>query len=389
MLRGYQPAVLVDKLVEFMTTVVRDESCRSRPHHGNSDATRLQDILCDFMYAYVPVPMGNQLIQHGALVNGRPRLGGGVNGNVFFSGEFASNPIVTKTPIKFSENYLTEMYINMVVINSLLMNGIQVGHLIPTYGLFVCPFQQGSHGQQICVPSRRGKVMDGRPNLLMVQQELKGSTLFDVIHTHEINLEHLEHILRQVFTTMLWLEFSPYELYHNDLHVSNIMVEEATGNAYIIDFGFAECTIDSIRTQNSSIKRLYCGDKKRASDLHTGAYDFFLLLHGLSKSPNLDVYEYIMPRLERFYEYFMTNYDEETETFSNTIPYAFWKNKKPWLYAILSEIESVLPPDERDAVHDYNMQLLDRMTNAQLCLWLFDDLDEWEPLVDSIMDTFG
>ena len=401
LLSGYRPAYLVDKLVEFMTVVVQDDICLARKSHGDNPQDRLHDILCNFMYAYVPVPIGDQLAHHGALINGKPRLGGGVNGNVFFSGEFEQNPMVTKSSIKYTEQYFTELYINMVVINSLLLSGIETNHLVATYGLFVCPFQEGSKGKQICVPSRPGKQMDGKPNLLMVQKQIKGWTLFDIIHAEQereiqktyipvLDLEQVLAILKQVLTTLLWLELSPYQLYHNDLHIDNIMVEEETGSAYIIDFGFAECTIDSVRTQYSPVKRIYCGSKEIAGELQTGAYDIYMLLYGLMQSHDLEIYEYAGARLERFCSYFRTSYDVETETYSNHLPFSHWKTKKPWLYAILSEIEGVLGEEERRYVHHYNMNLLEQMTYSQLCIWLFneEEMEDWETLMDTIIATY-
>ena len=395
LLNSYKNSELVDKLINFMNVVVQDETCRSRQSHGDSDKDRLHDILCEFTYAYVPIPIGDQLLNHGKLVNGKKRLGGGKNGNVYMSGEFETNPIVTKSPIRFTEHYLTELYINMVIINTLLLQGIQTDHLVPTYGIFVCPFQIGSEGKQICVPSKPTKHMDGNPNLLMVQKQIKGWTLYELIHSDgtndvpELELDDILGVMKQVFTTMIWLEFSPYELYHNDLHVHNIMVQENTGNAYLIDFGFAECTIDGLRTQISKLKRVYCdNDRRLAGELRTGAYDFFILLHGLSNSPHLDVYEYFTPRFETFCSYFVTSYDIETQTYSNKIPFSIWKSRKPWLYAILYEIEELLDEEEREYVHDRNIEILSKLTNAQICLWLFEELEDWEALMNKVYDKF-
>jgi len=243
--------------------------------------------------------------------------------------------------------------------------------------------------------------MDGKPNLLMVQKQIKGWTLFDIIHSEqervhqdryipELDVDQILVILKQVLTTLLWLELSPYRLYHNDLHVSNIMVEAETGSAYLIDFGFAECTIDEMRTQYSPVKRVYCGGKEPAAQLYSGAYDIYILLYGLMQSPNLDVYEYAGARLEQLCGAFMTSYDRATGELSNRLPFSYWKGKKPWLYAILSEIEGALGEEEREHVHSYNMNLLARMTYEQLCLWLFneDEMEGWEDLVDTIREKY-
>ena len=164
--------VLFRKLTTFITTVVQDDACRKKKPHE----TRLHDVLCEFSMAYVPIPIGDQLTHHGDLVNQKPLLGSGTNGNVYKSGTFDGNPIVTKTKKKWSHHTIYDIFINFVIINSFLLRKELEHHLIPSYGLFLCTTNED--GTEICVhPSKQ-------EHLFLVQKEIKGKKTVAVSPLH-------------------------------------------------------------------------------------------------------------------------------------------------------------------------------------------------------------
>jgi len=347
-----------------------------------SDSSILAKHISAFLSLYPSHPLPDQLPKYGALINNRPILGKGRYSIVYDSGELQlehiSLPLATKTPLTRKSNK-TELLLNMVVINRFLLQGIGEGHLIPTYGYFVCEAQQARVGYQMVIPDLlKPRPMDGFPHIVMVQQRINGHPLYHYLAIEPAPLHHIKNYIIQVLTVLMWLEASPYRFYHNDLHDHNIVI--ADDRAYIIDIGFAECTIDDTRTQTSPNKRQYCGSHEKAAQLYSGAYDVYLLLTKLLQSLHDAVRSWALSKLSWFWDKLVVN------TYNGKWYYNLpARYKDPWIYTILEHIENRLLEPEKTHVHQYNMSILGTMTYDYLAWELFPhERFHWKQVRDEI-----
>jgi len=304
---------LVRELATFIPGVVQTPDCVAhKPLPPDANASqRLHDILCEFSYAYSPLPSihgveKNQLVQR--------QIGNdSINGRVFRS-VFGGNPIVTKAPIRWNKNNIIELFINFCIIDRFLLHGLGLSTFVASYGLFVCPTNipsgigrslQRNEPLNICV----GNVPNKKPVMFMVQQFVNGKTLGDFMSERElrITLAELKVYLHDIFEALIMMEQSPYRVAHNDLHVNNIMIADRTdrspGKAMIIDWGNA-----SFQSTNGVFYQPFYYDKymgTKQENHHTGAYDAFELFKNLvgytvrRRNPNeREIYAYAMDSMK-------------------------------------------------------------------------------------------
>jgi serine/threonine protein kinase len=340
--------VLFRQLSTFITTIVQDEAClKKKPHE-----TRLHDILCEFSMAYVPVPMGQQLYEHGKLVNKKPLVGTGSNGNVYKSGVFDGNPIVTKTKKRWSNHTIYDIFINFVIINSFLLRNEFIYNLIPSYGLFLCTTNED--GTEICVhPSKQ-------EHLFLVQKEIKGFTLSHHIRT--LSLQRFTQIIKEVSLVLLELESSPYQLYHMDLHLNNIILvrgEDRIEHPVLLDFELSSFTVKDEEGQPhryclNSVENTYCdGDH-----LLSGVYDFVLFFSHASVFNNPAIQDYCKTQLAILFDGL---WQDVNVPFQIT-PDTFIHSNQRWLYNLLHQTEESLSVENRMIVHTHNMEVLRNKT---------------------------
>jgi serine/threonine protein kinase len=336
--------VLFRQLSTFITTIVQDDACfKKKPHD-----TRLHDILCEFSMAYVPVPMGQQLQHHGKLVNKKPLIGTGTNGNVYKSGMFDGNPIVTKTKKRWSNHTIYDIFINFVVLNSFLLRNELVHNLIPSYGLFLCTTNED--GTEICVHP------DKQEHLFLVQKEMSGFTLSNYIKI--LSLERFKTLVTELSQVLLALESSPYQLYHMDLHLSNIMLvrgEDKIEHPVLLDFELSSFTVTDEydkkhRYRLNSVENTYCGD----DHLLSGVYDFVLFFSHASVFNNPPIQDYCRTQLVVLFDGL---WQDVNVPFQLT-PDVFHHSSQRWLYQLLYDTEQNLPYPARDIVHKHNMAVL-------------------------------
>ena len=344
------------------------------------DTSELAQQIRWFLSNYHPHPLRSELHKYGALINGRPILGKGIHSTVYDSGDISLGmSCATKTPLTRKSN-VNELILHMVVINRMLLQGVGMGHLVPTYGYFFCEAQQGSKGQQMAVPHPiHPKLMDGFPHLVMVNQRIKGVPLHHYLITESVSLPTLKGYIIQILTLLMWLEASPYRFYHNDLHDQNILI--CHGRAYLIDMDFAECTIGDTRTQLSPSKRTYCGSKEAAGQLYSGAYDVYLLLSKVVYAKEKTVSEWALQSLSWFWSQLVLN--KHRATWYQTLPPRY---KDPWLYSILTQMENRLLEPVRSDVHQYNMDILATMTYEYLARKLLPDAVYWDQVKQEILE---
>ena len=346
--------LLYEMVSEFIFTIVQDDICLSNQYHENS----LRNILCHFSFAFVPIPLKNQLEHHGSLVNKKKVLATGSNSRIYNSGLFEGNPIVTKTKKKWTEHTIYEVFINFVIINTILLEGQLTRHLIPSYGLFVCG--SNKDGTEICV--NNGQILPGE-HIFLVQLYIEGDTLSKRLDK-SMSLSEFKSIIKVVFDVMLFFEKSIYQLYHMDIHGGNIIL--SGNNIYIIDFELASWTLfdkngSPHRYRLNSVEHKYC----EKDIILTGAYDvLFLMISSAVHEKNKEIQEYCMSKIQSIYSHL---WKDENTPYQPTLS-LFSKNSNRWMYHVLLENEKKLK-DTRQKVHQYNIQQLNKMT----CDWIIKE----------------
>jgi len=236
---------LIKHISNFLPNYIQNENCREKREYKST----LLGIMCEFSYAYVANPITlKQKIINGSLVNDKPVMGDpSINGRIY-GDDFDGNPIITKAPISFNEDYIIEIYVNFVLINTILSHNKLSDYLVPSYGLFICPSNilpedikvANKMPLQICVenPKKDLKFTELYPFIYLVQKKVDGVTLKKKLKDG-LTLKKLKKYLGEVFMVMSCLENSPFLLAHNDLHTSNIMIDNKTDSITIIDWGMA------------------------------------------------------------------------------------------------------------------------------------------------------
>jgi hypothetical protein len=341
--------VLYQKLTEFISTIVQDDICMKRKSHEN----RLHDLLCNFSFAYVPIPMEEQLQHHGSLVNHKRMIGQGSNGRIFKSGVFEGNPIVTKTKKRWSEHTIYDMFVNFVIINSFLLQQQFENYLIPSYGIFLC--STNDDGTEICVPTSKQEQM------FLVQKQVIGLTLSKYLHY--MTLQRYKSMLKELSTVLIVFEESVYQLYHSDLHAGNIIMaigNDRTEHPVLLDFELSSFTVidDSnptpYRFRLNSVENTYC----KNDYIKCGAYDFILLLAHTTAFDNEQLEEYCMNGIQLL----CRDLWEDDHVPLRITKEVLADQENRWIYQLLYTIESQLPDETRTIVHAHNIDVLGRMT---------------------------
>lgn len=347
--------LLFRQLTDFLTTIVQDDICLRKKSHEN----RLHDLLCEFSMAYVPVPVEAEWIQHGKLVNGKKMIGEGSNGRIYKSGTFAGNPMVTKTKKKWSNHTVFDIYINFVILNSILLSGKLTDNLIPSYGMFLCNINED--GTEICVkPSKQ-------QHIFLVQKEVKGKTLASYLKT--MPLDSFKQITHELFSILIHMESTSYKLYHTDLHCGNIMIADDDESKHPILLDFELCSF-SVSDENgkphryrlNSLENKYCNKDHVLS----GAHDAILYFAHASAFENASLRAYCLETFRKIGSYYWTDVDTPMVLSMNSIR----KSTDRWLFQMLMDAEDKLPNDKKKIVHEHNIKQLRTMTYQ----WIMDTI---------------
>ena len=349
--------ILYQRVCDFVSTVVQDDVCLAKKTHGN----RFRDLLCEFSLAYVPSPLQDEMVKHGKLVNGNEQLGEGSNGRIFVSGDFQGNPIVTKTKKKITEHSIYEIYINFVILNSMIINKLFEPNFIPTYGLFLCPTNED--GTEICLPIHK------QEHLFLVQQKMEGETFAKHLQKG-MTLARFKSIIHELFGVLIALEKSPHQLYHTDLHCSNVMLcndEQGIEHPILLDFELSSFAVKdnsnkSHRFRLNSLEHKYC----KHDHILSGAHDLILLFSNSLAYKNKDIQEYTLGVLENVCGKFLVGKNQPLQ-----VSKSFFSSPKEhrWIYSILQEAEEGLH-DEKELVHAHNLSVLRNMTYHKLLHYL-------------------
>jgi hypothetical protein len=380
----YDPAVrpLLVGMIEFMTTV--------RP---TMDAFPRQ--FYRFIKTYVPNPNGNPdaLKKNSTLVNDRPMIY-----NRIFQSTFEDQPIITKTSNEFTSDIIHEIFLNVVILNTFLFQGVLSQCIVPTLGCFVSP--QVSD-KKICVKTPTEQ-FTGRLYMNMVQYYIPGEQLASVLKRDGVSLSELKCYIGRVISTLVILHESPYRIRHNDLHTGNIMITP-NKEVYIIDYGLSTFTYKGVVYKPSL-------DNTRESDYyqsetyqHICALDLFSLFHNIAndvvakKSKHQkEIYAYAEDILYRLFYNRLYSSTREFITPSRTIDLGkeFELDPGPirnesWFYILLRAIER--DSSDKLRVHQLNRTVLTPMTYRwcmeQICHSNESEYQEYDMDWDSISKT--
>ena len=307
---------------------------------------KLYTILYRFLKEFPVAPT----ISNSVLVHMDRFIKKGNYGNIYYT-EFDGIDLVTKLVREFEHSVIRELFINFVIINSILLSGKATRHLVPTYGIFICQHAFSKTSKRVkrltgICKADKNETLDGKPNLHMVQELIHGNTLDVLLET--ISCLEFHRIICSTLKIMILLEESPYRLYHSDLHCKNIMIK-GNGDVYIIDFGFSSFTYDGVRYRSNFLERDYS-----ETPIYSAAYDItFLLIHSYQYAKHDGIKRYIRVLLRSLiFSKFWRDIDTPlTENYQRT-----------WLYDILSEKERALPQDRQKIVHEHNMNEFSKLT---------------------------
>jgi len=263
--------ILVHELTTFLTTVVQDNACILGSQE--SQELTLQDILCSTSLAFVPRPITKTELEHnGLLINGSDPLASGTYGRVYEQ-VMNNHPIVVKTPLAFREDSMRELYLQYVVINTILLQEKLTNHLIPAYGFFMCSSDVSSQHKDD--KSKPLSICDQKGGMLhTIQKKMEGVSFPIYLLKKKMSFAPYRAMMKEIFSTLISLESSPYCIHHNDLHTSNIMIVKK--HAVILDWGMASFIVKD---------QSFCPTKEHkyheGASLHTGACDAYLLLYSI------------------------------------------------------------------------------------------------------------
>ena len=208
--------ILVNEMARYLSNVVQNEQCIARQSQANpgdvpNSGGILKNIMCDFSYAYTPLPV-KQMIEKSQLIKNGTRIGSGSLYGRIYSNVFSGNEIVTKSPINWSTTSIIEHFISFRVINSLLTNNLLANHLVASYGIFVCPSNIPNSDKtnmapskvlEICYSPKAKGLSNKNPTMFIVQRKVNGNTLSDYFNKNQVSLADLLVYIRQIAITLI------------------------------------------------------------------------------------------------------------------------------------------------------------------------------------------
>lgn len=331
--------ILIEKIINFLTKHVRNKSCIKGLHLKNN----LHKLMCKFSLRY-----SSKLNKSNIKINDIKKINSGQYGEIYRFGSFENIPIIIKSPLEFREKNIREIYINYVIINSLLMKNDELyTNLIPTYGFFICNHTYKKDNLiSLCEENK-----DDYPNIHLVQKFADAKEFQDFLEDDKTSFSQFKKIFKKVFIILSKLENTRFKLYHNDLHSSNILIDNITLEPYIIDFG-----ISSFKVGNNYYINSWESIYNNNEPIYTGLHDFASLLKSCIKhTKNNEIKKYCKNLLKEFV------FDKLWEGDNIILKKESIKSRVFYLYDELYVIENKLPKKEKDIVHHHNLNILKKM----------------------------
>lgn len=374
--------LLIDELLRFLSTIVQNEQClRPNPTVSEEESGTLSELLCTTSLAFVPHPVSKmELEKNGMLIKGKKPMAAGTFGRVY-QNVMDDHHIVVKTPLLFTKEAINELFIQYVVINTILLRDRFTQHLIPSYGFFTCSSDVSNlknkkdKNESISICKKSGGMIN------TVQKKINGVSFYKFMRSNPTFLAY-RSMMKEIFYTLIALESCPYKIHHNDLHISNILIAE--NHAVLLDWGMTSFIYNEQVFQNGKEIQYH-----KDAPLHTGAYDAFCLFYGIleqvvhkededSKKITLD----ILKPIDKYSSYFheeknglfvplSMHLKEYVNSFNGGIhvnnEHLFQRLEKLSFYRILKDIEKNTSSVHNKAeLHAINVKQLQRLTYIEL-----------------------
>lgn len=384
---------LIHQLSQFITGVIQDDTCLQGKSHGDTEGEYLRDVMCETIMAYVPIPVAESLVKKGLLTDGKKYDFRGSYGKVYYM-TVNGNQSIIKIPKEFDPENIQEIFVNLIIINSLLLNDLFESQYIyqkpihevfcQTYGIFVCPTPSPKSPQPMY-----SMCYGNKPSVMMIQERISGKTYTKVLEdtTNKITLKHFKNHVRDLFTALIVLSESPYQLSHNDLHTDNVMLR-TNGEVTILDYGMAAFSIETSKNVRTSYQPNMFDDYlgKKTHPLVTGAVDFFQFFNNVidltrKSKPNSErgrIYMWCNEIMKHFSIQFI---NEKGEPIFNLMMY---ENKidKFFLFDILEHIER-----KNKATRSQHIDTLRMFTYRTIASMFFNDLMDWYTIDIIVFNT--
>jgi tRNA A-37 threonylcarbamoyl transferase component Bud32 len=293
-----------------------------------------------------------------------------IEGEAFADGQYGSiyktlyngKPVIIKTSKVFNVDMIREVFINMIIINSFLLQDFLHSNLIATCGLY-------------------NTLQDNELYINMIQLYVDGDTLYERLIKNGITLEQLKDVIGQVFSTLTILHESPFQLRHNDLHTKNIIIT-TTNRAYIIDFGLATFTYGKfydLKDDNTLEQHYYHYEDYRNICALDMFHIFYTIKDNASKAEDTPLRNEIIAYATNMLNVLVYQHFYESVSFDSNHNFQFHHIKldhmitiigydeEPirdinWFYYLLDGIDKKAPFSLRGEIHKQNISLLKKMT---------------------------
>jgi hypothetical protein len=339
-------------LVELLLTYLESFSCEKK--NSLYKNWQLYEKICYYSKEYSVIPITKNTMKKTGKqwVNDHHLFQEGSYG-AMFDGEFKKEHVLTKTQKSFTKDIIREIFINMVIINDLLLRNNQfIQNLVPTYGLFAC--KQIDY-KQVCIPD------DDQPYYLnMIQKKVNAVPFRDFLSEATTTPQMLYDTLIKIFTTLQSLNTGPYQLRHNDLNGNNILIDNDTGEPIIIDWGLSTFKIKNIFYKTEEDNTLEITYDKTIEN--GSAIDIWWIIREMRWSSNQRISEYAKRLETLFFSEFLQNVGEKL-SFSRIVYVdgSFKKVEKVyWFYYMIKDIEDQIV--DNGIVHQHNLGLIKAMT---------------------------
>ena len=336
--RYYQP--LIQELFHTLQAY-RDVPCQYGFRNGAAPNPSLKDLICLTSSLYNPVPLtAAQLDVNSQLVDAVP-ISNGANGAIY-----SPDPLVI-IKVSTQDNapeLLRETFFNYRIVNEFILRGLP--GLVDTYGFYFCDKPAINVSRPVCNPP----VGTGFPWLNLVQENIRNSITFRKAlrlqniegqildengHTNPLydnigvaTLAQVQGTVSIIFSILIAMQESPYQVNHNDLHPGNILILPGW-RVKIIDWGLSSYTFQGTRYK-SSLDADYTG----ADMLNSGAHDAFFLLNEIfSESPVQNIRDWARQCLNTLFHHRLSiRQPDGSIVYKNPI---VQDPERPWLLIIL------------------------------------------------------
>ena len=126
--------LLATELATYISYYLLDDNCILKRKYKNY-TNGIKDKICKISDSYTPLNTNLKLKED--IVEKGTNIAKGVHGEIF-STIIDGDKVITKAPLKWDTDYIVENFISYRILNTILINGVLVNNLVPSYSLFTC-----------------------------------------------------------------------------------------------------------------------------------------------------------------------------------------------------------------------------------------------------------